>query len=360
MQKKIVPRVHRIAVLRANQLGDFIVALPALQAIKNTYPQAELVLLAKPWTGKFMEARPSPIDRIISVPVSKGVRIEDGKRENKEDLRAFFRLMKKERFDIAVQMHGGGKDSNRFIKKLGAQLTVGSRTKDAERLDRYIPYSVYQNEVLRYLEIAALIGARTADVAPHLTVLKNDTEETKRSLHELAERYVVLHPGASDPLRRWDPARFAQVADSLADAGYQVVITGMPAEAGIVQEVASRMKHDAVNACSRLTLNGLTGLLAHSSLLISNDTGPLHLAQAIGTKNIGIFWGYNIINWGPTTGSGTRIAASWIVRCPDCGRKLTGHYDMQVSFPVCSHRFSLLSEIEPKEVFYLAEKLLQR
>lgn len=358
MESSLVPGVRKIAVLRANQLGDFIVALPAIQAIKDAYPAAELVLLAKPWTKEFMQARPGPIDRIITVPVSTGIREEENKPENREEIGEFFDRMRDERFDIAVQMHGGGKHSNRFIKQWGARLTIGSKADDAEPLDRFIPYSLYQNEVLRYLEIVSLIGARAADVAPRLAVLPTDIDAATAILPGSPAKYIVIHPGASDVLRRWEPARFATVANSLADRGYKIVVTGIAEETGIIEEVVARMKHEAINACSRLTLRGLTGLLAQSSLLVSNDTGPLHLAQAIGTKNIGIFWGYNLINWGPVTGSKTGIAASWITRCPECHRKLTGSYGKQVSFPVCQHRYSLVSDVLPDEVIYLAGKLL--
>src|SRR2546430_14707651 len=70
---KKVPGVRRIAVLRANALGDFIFALPALEALRAAYPQAEIVLLAKKWHATFLQGRPGPVDRVIVVPPYPGV-----------------------------------------------------------------------------------------------------------------------------------------------------------------------------------------------------------------------------------------------------------------------------------------------
>src|SRR5438094_146977 len=98
----IVPNVKKIAVLQAKAFGDFIVTLPALRAVKETYPEAELVYLGKPWHKEFLEGRPSPIDRVIVIPPLEGVRNEPGmnEKENKEALEAFFQHMQQEAFDI--------------------------------------------------------------------------------------------------------------------------------------------------------------------------------------------------------------------------------------------------------------------
>jgi len=79
-----VSGVHKIAVLRANALGDFIFTLPALEALRTMYPHAEIVLLAKEWHAAFLAQRPSPIDRVIVIPNYGGVGAEPG--ETEEDL----------------------------------------------------------------------------------------------------------------------------------------------------------------------------------------------------------------------------------------------------------------------------------
>ncbi|MFN3403074.1 MAG: glycosyltransferase family 9 protein [Cytophagaceae bacterium] len=73
----VLPNVQKIAILRANALGDFIVTLPAIQALQHTYPQAEIILLGKPWHKTFLEGKyRCPVSRVITIPVTKGIREE--------------------------------------------------------------------------------------------------------------------------------------------------------------------------------------------------------------------------------------------------------------------------------------------
>src|SRR5690606_3144459 len=127
--------IRKIAVLRANAIGDYIFALPALSALAATYPEAELVLLAKAWHHEFLRRRPGPVSRVIVVPPSRGVNGDEATVENKAELLEFFAAMQRERFDLAIQMHGGGRYSNPFTAALGARLSVGLRADDAPALE---------------------------------------------------------------------------------------------------------------------------------------------------------------------------------------------------------------------------------
>src|SRR5437870_11550402 len=100
---KKVPGVRRIAVLRANAIGDFILALPALEALRAAYPQAEIVLLAKKWHAAFLANRPGPVDRVAVVPPYGGVGEEPGFVVDPDVNKAFFKTMAQERFDLALQ-----------------------------------------------------------------------------------------------------------------------------------------------------------------------------------------------------------------------------------------------------------------
>src|SRR5690554_1331687 len=107
-----IPNVKKIAILRANALGDFVFVLPALQALKETYKEAEIVYLGKAWHKEFLAGRPGPIDRVITIPKCNGLPREFDKVENETEVKSFFQQMQEESFDIAFQMHGGGKHSN--------------------------------------------------------------------------------------------------------------------------------------------------------------------------------------------------------------------------------------------------------
>ena len=359
----------KIAVLHAKALGDLIVTLPALGAIKATYPDAELTLLARAWAKTFLSARPSVVDRVITVPVLAGVndeglgetigRVPDaGTPADSTAVEQFYKAMQAEKFEVVIHLQGDGKAVNPFINRLGAGLTIGLRNEAAEPIGRFIPYVHYQSEILRNLEVVALIGAHTTQLEPHVEVTETDEQETA-AIREIikGKRYVVVHAGADDVRRIWPASKFASLADGLTERGYQVVLTGMRKEEEIVTNVMRAMKRDAI-PCISLGLGGLAALLRNSSLVISNDTGPLHLARAVGARTIGIFWAPNVLNWGPLTRNTHRLAISWQLECPRCGIKPVSPWPFQPVTEHCEHSFSFVESVSVAEVFGFTAELL--
>jgi ADP-heptose:LPS heptosyltransferase len=315
-----LPGIQKIAVLRANALGDYLFAVPALQALRTAYPDSEIVLFGARWHRQFLAGRPGPVDRVVPVPAMTGVREPaEHEAEDAAEQDAFFATMHEERFDLAIQMHGGGRFSNPFVRRLGARVTAGLRTPDAAPLDIWMPYAFYQPEVARFLELVGLLGAAPTAFEPRVELTGQDRAEADAALAGLARPVVALHPGANDPRRRWPAARFAAVGEALAAAGASVVVTGSAAERDIVDEVVSRMGDPARPMVGAVTLGGLAAVYARCAVLVSNDTGPRHLAQAVGAATVGIFWCGNLINAGPLTRTRHRVHLSWTVHCPECG-----------------------------------------
>jgi ADP-heptose:LPS heptosyltransferase len=343
-------KVRKIAVLRANAVGDFIFALPALEAVRAAYPSAEIVLLGLRWHRVFLEGRPSPIDRVIEVPASRGINEVTGKAEDPNDLNDFFQRMAAERFDIALQLHGGGRFSNPFVLRLKAGLTAGLRAPDAVPLDRWVPYVYYQPEILRYLEVVSLVGATAQSIMPRVAVMAKDFDEAAAVVPGDLQSVVVLNPGAGDGRRRWPPSHFAELGDRLSSEGLTIVVHGSEKDRSQVEGVAEAMTKTPVVACGNLSLGGLTGLLSRARLLVSNDTGPLHLAAAVGTPTLGIYWCGNLINAGPVARSLHRPVISWRLNCPECGRDCATNG--------CDHHCSFVADIPVEEVFAAAKELL--
>lgn len=348
-----VPGVHKIAVLRSNALGDFIFTLPALDALRITYPDAEIVLLAKAWHASFLARRPSPINRVVVVPTFAGVGVEpDEAEENPAEQERFFQQMQQEHFDLALQLHGGGAHSNAFIRKLGARMTVGMKTPDAPPLDRWIPYIYFQHEILRYLEVVSLVGATINRLEPHIVVTQEDFAEAERVVPEHDKPLVALHPGAGDPRRRWPTENFAAVGDALAAAGAHVVVTGTKSERNAVEAVLDNMRQAGQNLAERISLGGLAALFKRCRLVVSNDSGPLHLAAAVGTATVGIYWCFNMINASELTRAHHYPFVSWQLACPVCGRNQT--------YTDCEHEVSFVSEISTQDIREAALDLFTR
>ena len=342
--------IKKIAVLRANALGDYIFVLPALQALRETFADAEIVLLGRAWHHEYLQDRSGPVDRVVVVPLYGGISEVEGYVADEKVLEAFFSEMRNEQFDIAFQLHGGGKNSNPFLLRLGARITVGLKTPDAAMLDINIPYVYYFNEPLRYLEVVGRAGAKTKNIEPKIAVTRADLYEANYVLNNPSNKPVaIIHPGASDVRRRWPGEKFAAIADYLAGLGHHVCITGLAWEREIIDAVISNIRHknEVQDLSDKLSLGGSTGLISMAGIVISNDTGPLHLARALQIPTIGIYWFANIINASPMTTTFNRNLLSFTTNCPLCGMS---SLEFNKNASGCKHDTSLVAEIDTDQV----------
>lgn len=362
--------VERIAVLRGGGLGDLFFALPAIAALAHTYPQASITLLGTPIHAALLRDRPGPVDEVVVLPYAEGVRPRPATQEHDDadEIARFHERMRARSFDLAVQVHGGGRHSNGFLLELGARHTIGTATSDAPALERIVPYHYYQHEVLRALEVVGTAGATTATVAPALEVTERDRAEAREAAAAVgadpAAPWLVVHPGATDERRKWPTSSFARVVRQAADDGFEVFLVGDGTEVDLAREIralagavapaagATDTAGASVNRIHVLAgvlgLGGLAGLLESCTVMLGNDSGPRHLAQAVGAATVGVYWIGNLVMAAPLERSRHRVHVGWVTRCPQCGIEVT-----QVGWtaPRCEHVFPLTAEVAPDDVY---------
>jgi ADP-heptose:LPS heptosyltransferase len=357
--------IERIAVLRANGLGDLMFALPALDALRHACPAANITLLGKAWHADFLRGRPGPVDEVFVLPDVPGITAPPTAQTDLAAIREALERLRARRFDLALQLFGGGRYSNPFLSSLGAGRTVGLQAPDAAPLDVTVPYRHFQPEVFRFLEVVGLVGAEPVTLEPRLECIPTDEREAAAILESASpaprgagsssraspRRLVAIHPGAGDERRRWPAENFGRVAGALADEGLDVIVVGSMADRRLTSSVAGASGGRAIDLGGRLSLGGLAGLLRRASLMVANDSGPLHLAQAVGAPTVGIFWCGNLINAGPIGRSRHRPLCSWRLECPVCGVNCMAAH--------CEHHASFVAEVRPEEVFQEALSVLQ-
>jgi ADP-heptose:LPS heptosyltransferase len=177
-------------------------------------------------------------------------------------------------------------------------------------------------------------------LAPALAVTPADRAAAAAVLPPGARPLAVLQPGATDPRRRWPAASFAAVGDWLVEAGFEVAINGSADEHVLVRSVRVAMRHHAQAVAP--ALGALAGLLARASLVVASDTGPLYLAEAVGTPTVAIWWCGNALVSGPLTSGRQRGAIAWRVDCPVCGAR-----NIETR---CAHDVSFVADVSVDEV----------
>ena len=319
--------VQRIAVLRAGGLGDLLVVEPALAALAAAYPAAELTLLGTGAHHRLLAGRPGPISRVEELPAGRGLRAGT---EDPAAYQLFMRRLQRRRFDLAVQLHGGGRNSNPFLLEVGARHSVGMRAPDAPALERTLPYGQTQHELVRALEVVGLAGAAPVTLEPVLAVTAAERRRGAQLVPAGAGPVVAIHPGSTDPRRRWPAERFGQVARSALAEGARVVVLGDESERGIARDVLEAAGPPGAGAAlpislaGTIDLPGLVGVLAETDILVANDSGPRHLAQAVGAATVSLYWIGNLLTAGPLPRARHRVHVSWVMACGRCGADFSG------------------------------------
>ena len=348
--------VREIAVLRGGGLGDLMFAVPALEALHAAYPDARITLLGGPTAPALLRGRTDAVHAFEELPVVPGVR--DGGGDGAPSVEDFEQRLRG-RFDLAVQLHGGGRNSNPFLLRLGARHTVGTATEDAEVLERWVRYVYYQHEVVRGLEVASLAGAAPVTLDPRVHVRAEERQAVRDRLG-VTGRLLGVHPGATDPRRRWSPERFAAVVVARLEAGDDVVLVGdasdVPAARAIADAVPRELHERLHDLTDALPLTELPAVLAAADVVVGDDSGPRHLAVAVGTPTVGVFWFGNVVNAGPIDRGRHRVHMSYVTRCPVCGIDVT-----QVGWTAerCEHDPSYVDEVQPEAVLVDVADLLE-
>ena len=306
-QRAIQPeRVKRVVVRGANWVGDAVMTVPALRELRRLLPGAHITLATRPWAEGIFHGADFVDDVLTEAAEARGANGVVGQA----------RAWRGRRFDLAVLL------PNAFAPALVARaarvpLRVGYATEGrALLLTHPLPLPGWRgrrHEVFDYLNIVSQLGrllyGAHSDLPEEPAVTLHVSDERKRAARELLgaegldlERPVVaLCPGSTNSrAKRWPAKYYAALADLLAERdGAQVVLVGAAEELAVSAEVAGLMKAGPAVLTGRTSLAETAALLSVADLLISNDTGPAHLAAAVGSPVLVIFGPTNPVTTRP-------------------------------------------------------------
>ncbi len=285
---------QKILFIQLSALGDTILAVPAIRAIRYAFPDAEITMLASR-TNLIYLANCPYIDKRIRF-LMPGHRM--------------VAPLRRERFDWAIDLEHWPRLSALLTYATGAPVRIGFRTRGQHRhflFTEAVPHIQGQHEVRNFLDIATQLECLVQefdlevwyDAAARMWVREILIQEQVPPDTAI----VVLHPEAGrrgEPRRRWHQENYVALADALVERfGVQIVLTGAPDEVNLSEQIAAQIKHRAVILAGKTDVNQLAALFSDAVLVVSGNCGPMHLAAATGAPVIGLHGPTNPAQWGP-------------------------------------------------------------
>ena len=275
---------RRILVRAVNWIGDAVMATPAMGRIRAAFPDAEIVVVANPLVAELFVHHPY-CDRVI-------IYDKKGQHAGIRGLLSFSKLLRRERFDLAILLqnaieaaimaalalipHRAGyrTDGRRLL------LNMGVPAKDSKHGLHHVDY---------YLSLLDELGLSGENLSPQLSL--EPTEQQWAAGLLAGGPWLAINPGAAyGSAKRWIPERFAAVADTLAqEYDLQIVLTGGPGEGEIGADIETSMKHQPLNLIGQTSVRQLMAVLERCVLMISNDSGPMHVGAALGVPIVAVF-----------------------------------------------------------------------
>ncbi|HQY58642.1 MAG: glycosyltransferase family 9 protein [Nitrospira sp.] len=336
--------VRRLLLIKPSSLGDIVHTMPTLAALRERFPQAEVTWLVKRQWAPLVEVI-AGVDHVCSV--SEGLRGWLGR----------VPALRGAGYDLVVDLQGLFR-SGAMALLAGCGRRVGFATaREGSPLfytQRVAVPPAPIHAVDRYLLVAEALGA-TRPIEPRFEFIDRsgdqqavDTMLTRAGItpHQV---WIAMNVSARWETKRWPPQHFAEVADRLSQShGLPVVLIGGPAERPESLAVTALMRTKAIDLTGQTPVGLLPGLLRRASLLVTNDSGPMHIAAAVGTPVVALFGPTDPVKTGPY-GKG-HVVLSYAVECRPCFRR-----DCARPVPL-----ECLTAVRPDQVVRAVEQHLER
>lgn len=290
--------IKKIAVFRALQLGDMLCVIPAVRALRHEFPSTKITLLGLPCAKGFVERFSEYFDKFIHFPGYPGLPEQTFHEFEFED---FIKRVRREKFDLLLQMQGNGTIVNQLMFVFGANYTAGFYNEDSF-VDSpfFMAYPDHGPELRRHLLLMQHLKIASRGNYLEFPLMKQDQKDfDELFLPVYPKNYACIHPGSRGRWRQWPPQFFALIADFCIEQGFTTVITGTKEESDITTEMIKCMHHIPIDLTGKTSLGAMAVLIKNSFMLVSNCTGISHLADAFDTPSIVISMDGEPQRWAP-------------------------------------------------------------
>ena len=321
-------RPQRILVIRLDLIGDLVLSMTLVRALKRSYPQAEIDLLALPASAKVVMHDPE-LTEIITYDPNVWRRPKALiQPKNWREAFSLRRRLRARHYDIAVSVFGPWAGIIAALSGARRRVGFGRESYPGFMTDnvpgRHWSPGDHKHEVDYCLELAKSSGAITspADRIPRLYVDPQACQQLEQLLMQQdvqqAKPVIACHVSSNNgQSKRWPIPYWATLIDKLIrEQGAQVIFTGAPVDTPLIESVSHRMQEQAINLAGKTSLPQLVALLQRADLVISGDSGPMHIAAAVGTPLIAIHGPTDPALSGPVSPTATILRSD--IWCSPC------------------------------------------
>ena len=318
----------RILVIRTDRIGDVLLSTPVLSVLREQGDDCHIAMLVSPYAAGAIEGHPALDETIV-----------DERSGRHGGPSGFLRLvgdLRAGRFDAVLVLHPTARLAL-ACRLAGIRIRIGTGYRAYGFLFNRRVYEhrreARKHEVEYNLSLARALFDGAGEAAPQIHV----PDSARRAIANRMRRWhvrpddplVLLHPGSGGSARNWPAGCFAELAGRLARRGVRVVVTGSAGERDLVETVAGSMPESVIRVAGELDLKELAALLQASSLCVTNSTGPLHVAAAVGTPTVALFCPIKPCSparWGPF-GAEHDILMPEVPPCPRCIETACPYFD---------------------------------
>jgi lipopolysaccharide heptosyltransferase II len=290
--------LRNILCIRLDNLGDILMTTPAIRALKKSVPGRRITLLAST-AGALIAKHIPDIDDVIifDTPWEKNTEGLSGNL-----LTGIIEKIKERNFDAAVLFTVYSQNPlpaamlcfMAEIPRVAGYCRENPYKLITDWLPDKEPLYEIKHEVDRQLELVCMLGASAESDCMSLDVAEGSIENIHKKLVEMGvdigKKSVIIHPGVSEPKRQFSVSSFAEAAKKIiSELGYQIILTGVRSEKELADHIAEKAGKQAFSLAGRLNLEELIALIKSSLVLIANNTGPVHIASALGTPVVVLY-----------------------------------------------------------------------
>ena len=307
---------NRILVVKLDHLGDVLLATPVFSNLRQAYPNAELHALTGTWSRVVLEKHPD-VNKVLAYNSPAFCRT--GEPASLKQTFQLYRALRRQKYDLMVELRGDWRVAWFALLRVTPKRLDRAALQVANKLG--FPQFTGIHETTRNLNILHKAGIPTPIQTTTFLITAEDKKWASDFLATLPinrERpLIAIHPGSPIPIKRWMPERYAELADWLiAQKRAEILFVGVEDEIPIITEIQAQMRMASNNIAGKTTLTQLASILHTCNVFIGNDSGPMHLAAAVGTQTIGLYGPGDPTRFGPVGPKCQTIRRK--LDCPPC------------------------------------------